>query len=222
MEIRGTLEKGFGDSRNLGERFWRQAGPWRQIMKIPIPRQEIRRILGGRYENLHREFLGIDISGRGVDPIDQNVYYVSYLDSTGWDMYWNDAPAMCDFRDGAIYCYHNPTLPLTEVRLVHEFVHRAARFRPSIGVWSSGVVVSKPWVKVNEGLTEYITSILLGPRYQELVSPDNRYLLYLPAIRRMEEKTGRQRLVQAYLDHDVNFFQDYVTPAGNSGIYRFR
>ena len=56
-------------------------------MKIRIPRQEIRRILGGRYENLHREFLGIDISGRGVDPIDQNVYYVSYLDTTGWSMF---------------------------------------------------------------------------------------------------------------------------------------
>ena len=191
-------------------------------MKIPIPRQEIRRILGGRYENLHREFLGIDISRRGVEPIDQNVYYVSYLDTTGWDMYWNDAPAMCDFKDGAIYCYHNPTLPLTEVRLVHEFVRRAARFRPSIGVWASGVVVSKPWVKVNEGLTEYITSLLLGSRYQQLVSPDNRYLLYLPAIRKMEEKTGREQLVRAYLDHDVRFFQDYVTPAGDSGIYRFR
>ena len=77
-------------------------------MKIRIPRQEIRRILGGRYENLHREFLGIDISGRGVDPIDQNVYYVSYLDTTGWSMFWNDAPALCDFRDGSIYCYHDP------------------------------------------------------------------------------------------------------------------
>ena len=31
-------------------------------MKIRIPRQEIRRILGGRYENLHKELLGIDIS----------------------------------------------------------------------------------------------------------------------------------------------------------------
>ena len=134
-------------------------------MKIRIPRQEIRRILGGRYENLHREFLGIDISGRGVDPIDRNVYYVSYLDAAGWGMYWNDAPAMCDFHDGAIYCYHNPALPLTEVRLVHEFIHRAARFRPSIGVWSSGVVVGRPWVKVNEGLTEYLTSLLVGQRY---------------------------------------------------------
>lgn len=191
-------------------------------MKIRIPRQEIRRILGGRYENLHKELLGIDISGRGVEPIDRNIYYVSYQDATGWDMYWNDAPALCDFKDGAIYCYHNPSLPLTEVRLVHEFVHRAARFRLSIGVWSSGVVVGRPWVKVNEGLTEYITSLLLGPRYEQQVSPDNRYLLYLPAVRRVEEKVGRQALVQAYLDHDVKLFEDFITPAGSSGIYRFR
>lgn len=191
-------------------------------MKIRIPRQEIRRILGGRYENLHREFLGIDISGRGVEPIDRNVYYVSYLDAAGWGMYWNDAPAMCDFHDGAIYCYHDPALPLTEVRLVHEFIHRAARFRPSIGVWSSGLVVGRPWVKVNEGLTEYLTSLLVGPRYEQLVSPDNRYLLYLPAIRRMEQKTGREALVRAYLDHDTGLFQDFVTPAGDSGMYRFR
>jgi hypothetical protein len=191
-------------------------------MKIRIPRQEIRCILGGRYENLHREFLGIDISGRGVDPIYQKVYYVSYHDDTGWSMYWNDAPALCDFRDGSIYCYHDPSLPLTEVRLVHEFVHRAARFRQSIGVWSSGVVVGKPWVKINEGLTEYITSLLCGPRYEEMVSPENRYLLYLPSIRRVEEEIGREVLVRAYLDHNAEIFRDYITPAGNSGMYRFR
>ena len=191
-------------------------------MKIRIPGQEIRRILGGRYENLHRDFLGIDISGRGVEPIYRNVYYVSYLDTTGWSMFWNDAPALCDYRDGAIYCYQSPSLPLTEVRLVHEFVHRAARFRQSIEVWSSGVVVNRAWTRVNEGLTEYITSLLCGPRYAEMVSPTNRYLVYLPSIRRMEEETGRKALVKAYLEHDIKLFQEYVTPAGNSGMYRFR
>lgn len=191
-------------------------------MKIRIPRQEIRRILGGRYENLHREFLGIDISRRGVDPIDQNVYYVSYLDTTGWSMFWNDAPALCDFRDGSIYCYHDPGLPLTEVRLVHEFVHRAARFPLSIGVWSSGVLVGRPWTRINEGLTEYLTSLLTGPRYEKMVSPGNRYLLYLPVIRRMEEKIGREALVRSYLNHDISIFRDYVTPAGEIGMYRFR
>ena len=53
-------------------------------MKIPIPRQEIRRILGGRYENLHREFLGIDISRRGVEPIDQNVCQLSGYHRVGY------------------------------------------------------------------------------------------------------------------------------------------
>jgi hypothetical protein len=38
----------------------------------------------------------------------------------------------------------------------------------------------------------------------------------------MEEKTGREALVRAYLDHDVGLFRDFVTPAGDSGIYRFR
>ena len=114
-------------------------------MRIRIQRQEINRILGGKYDTLHREFLGMDISGRGVDPIYRNVFYVSYTDPTGWEMFRNDAPAMCDFRDGKIYCYHDPALPLTEPRLVHEFIHRAARFRRSIGVWSSGVLVNEAW-----------------------------------------------------------------------------
>ena len=33
-------------------------------MKIRITRQEIRRILGGRYEDFHRDFLGMDLSSR--------------------------------------------------------------------------------------------------------------------------------------------------------------
>lgn len=194
-------------------------------MRIRIARHEIRRLLGGRYEDLHRNFLGKNISGRGVDPIYQNIYYVSYLDPAGWELYRNDSPSMCDFRDGFIYCYHDRTMParpITEVRLVHEFIHRAARFQPSIGVWSSGVVVNSAWTWVNEGLTEYLTSLVCGVRYEELVMPNNRYRKYLPAIKQIEEKIGRDELVRIYLEHDVKTLEKYVTPAGSSGRYRFR
>ena len=191
-------------------------------MKIRIQRHEIRRILGGRYEDLHRYFLGLDISGRRVDPIYRNVYYVSYRDAAGWELFWNDSPSMCDFRDGSIYCYHDQGLPVTEARLVHEFIHRAARFQPSIGVWSSGVIVSRPWIRINEGLTEYLTGLVCGPRYKDLVMPENRYLKYQPAIREIEKEIGTDALVRVYLDHDVRTLSRYVTPAGDSGMYRFR
>ncbi|MDO4409509.1 MAG: hypothetical protein Q4C16_11320, partial [Eubacteriales bacterium] len=131
-------------------------------MRIPIQRQEIRKILGGRYEDLHKEFLGVNISGRRVDPIYRNVYYVTYRDPQGWELFRSDAPSMCDFRDGFIYCYFDLALPVTEVRLVHEFIHRAARFQPSIGVWSSGLLVNRAWTRINEGLTEYLTGLVCG------------------------------------------------------------
>jgi len=191
-------------------------------MRIPIQRQEIRKILGGRYEDLHKEFLGVNISGRRVDPIYRNVYYVTYRDPQGWELFRSDAPSMCDFRDGFIYCYFDLALPVTEVRLVHEFIHRAARFQPSIGVWSSGLLVNRAWTRINEGLTEYLTGLVCGPRYAELVMPDNRYLKYQPAIREIEKERGRDALVKAYLEHDISMLKDYVTPAGNSGMYRFR
>ena len=191
-------------------------------MRVRIQRQEIRRILGGRYETLHRDFLGTDLSGRGVVPIYQNVYYVTYRDPAGWELFWNDAPAMCEFSTGNIYCYHAQTLPLTEARLLHEFVHRTARFRPSIGIWSSGVIVSPAWKRVNEALTEYLVSLLCGARYEEIISPTNRYLLYLPSVRRVESLIGREALVRAYLEHDTNILKEFVTPAGDSGMLRFR
>ncbi len=191
-------------------------------MKIRVQRQEIRRILGGRYEDLHRDFLGVNITGRRVDPIYRNVYYVSYKDPAGWELFRSDSPSMCDYRDGYIYCYHNLSLPITEVRLVHEFIHRAARFQPSIGVWSSGLVVNRAWIRVNEGLTEYLTGLVCGPRYKDLVMPDNRYLKYQPAIQKIEKNIGRDALVRAYLDHDTKALMEFVTPAGDSGMYRFR
>lgn len=191
-------------------------------MRVPVRRQEIRRILGGRYEKLHKDFLGMDISRRNTDPIYRNVYYVSYRDPIGWKMYWIDAPALCDYRSGNIYCYHDLSLPLNEARLVHEFIHRAARFCPSIGVWSSGVAVNRAWERINEGLTEYLTGLICGTRYHELTSQENRYRIYLPAIRRLEEETGRNELVRIYMEHDVGRLMEYVTPAGESGFLRFR
>ena len=191
-------------------------------MRVPVRREEICRVLGGRHEELHKEFLGLDISGRNVDPIYRNVYYVNYRDPAGWHMFWIDTPALCDYKSGNIYFYYDVPLPLNEVRLVHEFVHRAARFHPSIGVWSSGVAVNHAWEKINEGLTEYLTSLICGTRYQELTAQENRYRIYLPAIRRIEQETGRDELVRIYMEHDVRSLKEYVTPAGDSGIYRFR
>lgn len=192
-------------------------------MRVKIQRQEIRRVLGGRYEDLHRSFLGTDLSGRGVAPIYQNVFYVTYRDPVGWELFRNDAPAMCEFSTGNIYCYHAQSLPLTEARLVHEFVHRAARFRPSIGVWSSGVIINPAWKRINEALTEYLVSLVCGEeRYGQIVAPANRYLLYLPSVRRVESLIGRQALVRAYLEHDTHVLEDFVTPAGESGMLRFR
>ena len=187
-------------------------------MRIRIHRQEINRILGGKYGSLHREFLGMDISGRRIDPIDRNVFYVSYKDPVGWNMFQSDAPALCDFRKGFIYCYHDQGLPLTEPRLVHEFVHRAARFQLSIGVWSSGVLVNEAWSRVNEALTEYLTSLICGEQYDKLKNPENRYLIYLPVVKEM----GRDALVRAYMDHDVRKLEPFITLAGNSGKFRFK
>ena len=191
-------------------------------MRIRIYRQEINRILGGKYGSLHREFLGMDISGRRIDPIDRNVFYVSYKDPVGWNMFQSDAPALCDFRKGFIYCYHDQGLPLTEPRLVHEFVHRAARFQLSIGVWSSGVLVNEAWSRVNEALTEYLTSLICGEQYDRLKNPENRYLIYLPVVREVEKEMGRDALVRAYMDHDVRKLEPFITLAGNSGKFRFK
>lgn len=191
-------------------------------MKIRIQKPEIRRILGGRHEDLHNEILGMDLSGRAIAPIYRHVYYVSYQDLTGWYMFQNGAPALCDYKNGYIYCYHDLHLPLTEVRLVHEFLHRAARFPCAIGVWSSGVEINGRWSRINEALTEYFTSLLCGPRYEEQVSRANRYLVYLPSVRRVEKEIGRQALLHAYFHHDVDILRDHVTKAGESEWFRFK
>ena len=166
---------------------------------------EVNKIIKGRHAKLHENILGYDLTERGVAPIVRDVYYVNFKSLRGWRLIEEDAPAMCDFDTGHIYCYYSEKLPLTELRLVHEFVHRAARFRRFFR-WNSGVLLTAEYTVLNEALTEYITSEICGEYYEREVNPKNRYLSYLPALRDLARKRGRDAVVRAYFEHNAKFF----------------
>lgn len=163
---------------------------------------EINRILSGRHTQLHENILGYDLTSRSISPIYRDVFYVTWKSTNGWRLIEEDSPAMCDFDTGRIFCYYSQNLPLTELRLVHEFVHRAARFRRFFR-WSSGILISEKYTLLNEMLTEYITSEICRDYYDDLVHPQNRYRQYLPALRDIASEQGRDILVKAYFEHNV-------------------
>ncbi len=174
-------------------------------MKIPVPPYQIHRITKERYSNLHRLFLGIDISERDVCPIHRKVYYVHPRDPLGRQLVAENTPARCMYRTGEILCLYDMRIPLTEARLVHEFIHRIAR-RRFLFLWTSGLDTNRSRTHLNEILTEYLTSLVLGERYSTQVDHRNLYLPYLSKVKAIEASCGREALIRAYLNGDVRFF----------------
>ena len=177
-------------------------------MKIRLLPHQIKQITSGRYAGLHRELLGVDVSGRRIAPIHRDVYYVDARDPMGRQLIIENTPAKCIYRTGEIYCLYDKRIPLTEARLVHEFVHRAAR-RRILFLWSSGVDINRRRTLLNEVLTEYLTSCILGDRYAKESDPRNAYLPLLPCIAAVEAQTGQIPIVEAYLNGNIRFFRKY-------------
>ena len=180
------------------------------MMKMRILPHQIRRITQDRYSELHRQFLNVDVRPLQIEPIHRGVYYVDARHPMGKQLIAENTPAKCIYRTGEIYCLYDERIPLTEARLVHEFVHRAAR-RRILFVWSSGLDMTHHRTMLNEVLTEYLTMCILGDRYEAQTSPHNQYRPKLSAIAAIEEKTGRIPLVKAYLAGDIRFFQKHKT-----------
>ena len=175
-------------------------------MKMRILPHELNRILNGRHQDLHKSILGYDLSERDISPITREIFYVNYKSFGGWRLIEEDSPAMCDFDTGRIFCYYSENIPLTELRLVHEFIHRAARFKRFFR-WSSGIIISDEYTLLNEALTEYITSEICREYYDKEVNPKNRYQKYIPKLRQLAEECGRDALVKAYFEHNAVFFK---------------
>ena len=170
---------------------------------------QIDNILEGRHQTLHENILGFDLSDRDIDPINRQIYLVDWRNEFGWRLINEDVPALCDYDTGRIYCYHSEKIPLTELRLVHEFLHRAARFVRFFR-WCSGVELTADQRDLNEGVTEFLTSRLTAPRYEKEVHPDNRYFHMLPMFEKLEEEVGLDAIVRAYFLHDAAFFERHL------------
>ena len=177
-------------------------------MKIRLLPHQINQLTVGRYADLHRNLLGVDIASRHIAPIHRDIYYVDARDPMGRQLITENTPAKCIYRTGEIYCLYDKRIPLTEARLVHEFLHRAAR-RRLFFLWCSGIDVNRKRTLLNEVLTEYLTSCILGGRYAEQSNPRNTYLPLLPCIAAVEAQSGRTPLAEAYLNGNFRFFQKY-------------
>lgn len=177
-------------------------------MKIRLLPHQVNQITGGRYADLHHNLLGVDISHRHIAPIHRNIYYVDARAPMGRQLIIENTPAKCIYRTGEIYCLYDKRIPLTEARLVHEFIHRVAR-RHILFLWSSGLDINRRWTLLNEVITEYLTSCILGDRYAEQSDPRNAYLPLLPCIAAVEKQSGRKALVRAYLNGNFRFFKKY-------------
>ena len=187
-------------------------------MKVRMLPYQIQDILHGRHENLHKNLLGIDITEKQVEPITRNVFFVNHKDKIGIELLKENQPARCLFETGHIFCIYAKAVPLTEIRLVHEFIHRIAR-REGLFGWTSGVCKNKSWTLVNEGLTEYITRCVCVPYYNRQVDRRNRYLPLLPKIQKIEDERGREKIIRAYLENDTGFFKKYIDR--REEIYQF-
>ncbi len=175
-------------------------------MKIGILPHQINRITQGRYTELHHVFLGLDISDKNVVPIHRGVYYVDAKDSIGKLLISENTPAKCFYHSGQIYCLYDERIPLTEARLVHEFIHRVAR-RHTFFRWTSGLDTRRSNTLLNEVITEYLTSLVVGKSYAMQVDPRNHYLPYLSEVRQFEKEKGRKAFIEAYFDGNARFFR---------------
>ena len=177
-------------------------------MRLRILPHQIDRILGGRYHHLHHRLLGVELSDRAIEPIHRHIYYVDARDPMGRLLIRDNTPAKCLYHSGEIFCLYDERIPLTETRLVHEFIHRVARRRVFFR-WSSGLDRHHRYTLLNEAVTEYLTSRVIGSRYNTLCDPRNSYLPFLAAISKIEQKTGCLPFVQAYLNGNIRFFQRF-------------
>ncbi len=178
------------------------------LMKMRILPHQIHQITENRYTNLHQKILGVNVEPLQIEPIHRGVYYVDARDPMGKQLIAENTPAKCIYKTGEIYCLYDERIPLTEVRLVHEFLHRAARHSVFF-LWKSGLDMTNNSTMLNEVLTEYLTMCILGDRYRMQINPHNQYRPKLPVIAAIEEKTGRIPLVKAYLAGDIRFFRKH-------------
>ena len=117
-----------------------------------------------------------------------------------------NTPAKCMYRTGEIFCLYDERIPLTEPRLVHEFVHRAAR-RQVLFVWTSGLDTNRSRTLLNEVLTEYLTKCIMGERYADRADTRNLYRPLMGDIEALEKRIGRAAIVRAYLKGNYRFFR---------------
>ncbi len=167
-------------------------------MKTHIFPYQIHRIIGDKYQDLHRVILGVDISSRHIRPITKDVYYVHPRDPLGLTLVQKNTPAICSYTTGEIFCLYDKRIPLTEARLVHEFLHRAARHRYFFRQ-VSGIDTHRKYTFLNEIITEYLTMRLVGNDYYQQISPNNRYAPMLHLVEKLEKKIGLTALTRAYL-----------------------
>ena len=177
-------------------------------MKMRILPHQIDRVTGGRYQELHHCFLGVDITSRRVAPIHRNVYYVDAKDPFGRQLIMENTPAKCMYQSGEIFCLYDERIPLTEARLVHEMIHRIAR-RHMLFLWTSGLDTHHRKTLLNEAITEYLTSVVLGDRYEAQVDKRNLYYPYVSILKQVESTCGRKPLVEAYLKGNARFFRKF-------------
>ncbi len=168
---------------------------------------QIKRILNGRHEALCRQILGVDVSGRHILPILKGVYYVDVHDPVGLEMVRKNTPAFCEYASGDIFCLYDERVPVTEARLVHEFLHRAARRRRFFR-FVSGVDTHRRFTRLNEVITEYLAMRIIGGDYYEQVHPNNGYLEFFGEMAELEDKIGIGNLTRAYLDGRRKVFKD--------------
>ncbi len=157
------------------------------------------RILDGRHEELDRRILGVDVTDRHILPITRAVYYVDAHDPAGKLLIGKNTPAFCEYSTGDIFFLYDERIPLTEARLVHEFLHRAARRRYFFR-YVSGIDTHHRYSEANEALTEYLTMRIIGEGFYSQVHPKNRYLEGFDDIRELEKKIGLTELTSGYLN----------------------
>lgn len=142
-------------------------------------------------------------------PIHRGVYFVDVKDPIGRAFIEENLLAKCMYDTGEIFCLYDYRIPLTSARLVHEFVHRAAR-RKELLKWVSGIDHKPSLTALNEVLTEYITKCILGSDYEASVSSHNTYVPKLEYILELEKETSRKDIVEAYFNGEAAFFRKYM------------
>lgn len=183
-------------------------------MRNRILPYQIEQIITNDHRSLHHEILGVDVSARHIAPVSKGIYYVDVHDPMGKILVEKSTPAICLYDTGEIFCLYDKRIPLTQSRLIHEFLHRAARRRHFFH-YVSGLDTLPKHTYLNECITEYLTMRIMGDIYYDEINPNNRYLSSLESIRHLEEKKGLLALVKAYLNGKRRFFNHAIKASSN-------